>query len=193
MKPFASFPICVFSLFVTFLLVPQTIAAYFDIQEPQAGRQWQNGAANPVQWKKGLLDDIPSFDIEIGRLSVDGILFVAQGVPASFTALNIYFQNVQIGDDYYLTFMNHTHGITYAISPKFSIVDTVSTDKGSQPGPVASSPTVTVSGPPNPTATFATMFPATGSAVSIRGLRGWASVALTAMCGMAVGAFLVFV
>lgn len=51
---------------------------YFDIQEPQPGRQWQNGVANPAQWKKGLLDDVPSFDIEIGRLSVDGILFVAQ-------------------------------------------------------------------------------------------------------------------
>ena len=58
--------------------------AYFDIQEPQAGRQWANGAANPVQWKKGLLDDISSFDIEIGRLSVDGILFVAQHGASCF-------------------------------------------------------------------------------------------------------------
>lgn len=89
-----------------------------------------------------------------------------------------------------MTFMNHTHGITYAISPKFSIVNSVS---GSQPGPVASAPTVTVSGAPNPTATFATMFPATGSAVSIRGLHGWASTVLTVMSGMAAGAFLVFV
>lgn len=193
MKAFSSLPISVFSLFVTLLLVPRTIAAYFNIQEPQAGRQWQNGAANPVQWKKGLLDDISSFDIEMGRLSVDGILFVAQHVPASFTALNIYFQDVPIGDDYYMTFMNHTHGVTYAISPKFSLVNTVSSDKGSQPSPIASAPTVTVSGAPNPTATFATMFPDTSSAVSMRGLRGWASTALTVMCGMAAGAFLVFV
>jgi len=190
MKAFAPLPVSVLSLFLTLLLVPRTIAAYFDIQEPQAGRQWQNGAANPAQWKKGLLDDIPSFDIEMGRLSVDGILFVAQSVPATFTAINIYFQDVPTGDDYYMTFMNHTHGITYAISPKFSIVNSVS---GSQPGPVASAPTVTVSGAPNPTATFATMFPATGSAVSIRGLHGWASTVLTAMCGVAAGAFLVFI
>ena len=112
-------------------------------------------------------------------------------VPASFTALNIYFQSVPIGDDYYLTFMNHTHGITYAISPKFSIVNSVSS--GSQPGPVASAPTVTVSGAPNPTASFATMFPDTGSAVSLRGLSGFVSMVLTVLCGMAAGAFLVFV
>lgn len=89
--------------------------------------------------------------------------------------------------------MNHTHGVTYAISPKFSIVDSVSSDKGTQPGPVAAAPTVTVSGAPNPTATFATMFPDIGSAVSVRGLRSWASTALPVMCGMAAGAFLVFV
>lgn len=92
-----------------------------------------------------------------------------------------------------MTFMNYTHGVIYAISPKFSIVDTVSTDKGSQPGPVPSAPTVTVSGSPNPTATFATMFPDTGSAVSMRGLSGWAPTTLTLLCGMAAGAFLVFV
>lgn len=101
MKAFASLPVSVLSLFFTLLLAPWTIAtsqqqiliivsvpdcidtvstfflAYFDIQQPQAGTQWLNGAANPVQWKKGLLDDVPYFDIEIGRLSVDGILLVA--------------------------------------------------------------------------------------------------------------------
>lgn len=192
--------------------------AYFDIQEPQAGRQWQNGVANPAQWRKGLLDDIPYFDIEIGRLSVDGILLVATHglsrsihlllspadtfflsiprcptVPASFTALNIYFDSVPTGDDYYMTFMNHTHGATHAISPKFSIVDSVSSDKGSQPSAVANVPTVTVSGAPNPTATFATAFPDTGSAVALLGIHGWASTALTVMCGVVTGAFLVFV
>ena len=89
-----------------------------------------------------------------------------------------------------MTFMNHTHGVTYAISPKFSVVNSVT---GSQPGPVASAPTATVSGPPNPTASFATMFPDIGSAVSMRGLGGLASIVLTAICGMAAGALLVFV
>jgi len=112
-------------------------------------------------------------------------------VPASFTALNIYLDNVPTGDDYYMTFMNHTHGATHAISPKFSIVDTVSS--GTQPAPVASAPTVTLSGAPNPTSTFATTFPDSGSAVPLLGIRGWASTALTAACGMVAGAFLVFV
>jgi hypothetical protein len=60
------------------------LPAYFDVLEPQAGRQWQNGVANPAQWKKGLLDGIPSFDIEIGRLSVDGILLVAESGVSNF-------------------------------------------------------------------------------------------------------------
>ena len=114
-------------------------------------------------------------------------------MPATSTALNIYFDSVPTGDDYYMTFMNHTHGVTHVVSPKFSIVDTVSADKGTQPGPVPSVPTVTVSGAPNPTATFATIFPDSGSAVSMLGIRGWASTALTAGCGMAAGALLVFV
>jgi len=194
MKAFASLPVSVLSLFITLLLTPWAIATtYFNIQEPQAGRQWPNGVANPVQWKKGLLDDVPYFDIEIGRLSVDGILLVATNVPATFTALNIYFDSVPTGDDYYMTFMNHTQGATHAISPQFSIVDSVSSDKGTQPSPVANVPTVTVSGAPNPTATFATAFPDTGSALSMLGIRGWASTTLTVVCGVAAGAFLVFV
>lgn len=92
-----------------------------------------------------------------------------------------------------MTFMNHTHGVTHAISPQFSIVNSVSSDKGTQPSPVANAPTVTVSGAPNPTSTFATAFPDTGSAVSMLGIRGWGSTTLTAMCGVAAGALLVFV
>jgi len=182
-------PVSVLSLFVTLLLAPCTIAAYFNIIEPQAGRQWQNGAANPVQWTKGLLDQIPTFDIEIGRLSVDGILLVATQVPASLTALNIYFESVPNGNDYYMTFMNHTQGSVYIVSPQFSIVDSVTS---TQPSPV-SGPTVTVSGAPNPTATFATAFPATGSAVSLLGMRGYTSTVLAVACGMAAGSLLVFV
>ena len=58
--------------------------AYFNIKQPQAGSQWQNGAANSAQWVKGLLDGIQRFDIEMGRLSVDGILFVAMDGPSLF-------------------------------------------------------------------------------------------------------------
>jgi hypothetical protein len=194
MKAFATLPVSILSLFVPLLLAPWAIATtYFNIQEPQPGRQWQNGAANPVQWTKGLLDDIPNFDIEIGRLSVDGILLVATGVPASYTAVNIYFDSVPTGDDYYMTFMNHTHGVTHAISPKFSIVNSLPANAATPPTPVANAPTVTVSGPPNPTATFATAFPDTGSAAALFGIRGGAYTALTVACGVVTGALLVFV
>lgn len=92
-----------------------------------------------------------------------------------------------------MTFMNHTHGLTHAISPKFSIVDSVSSGQGTQPSPVANAPTVTISGPPNPTSTFATAFPDTGSAVALLGVHGWVSTSLTVMCGVTAGALLVFV
>ena len=36
-----------------------------------------NGQANPVIWKKGLLDGVPMFDLELARLSEDGLILVA--------------------------------------------------------------------------------------------------------------------
>lgn len=54
----------------------------FFITQPTLGTQWVNGQSNVVTWKKGLLDDIPSFDVELARLSSDGLIYVAQsGAP----------------------------------------------------------------------------------------------------------------
>ena len=52
--------------------------AYFQITSPSQGTQLQNGAANKVTWVKGLLDDVNAFDVEMSRLSVDGLILVAR-------------------------------------------------------------------------------------------------------------------
>lgn len=51
--------------------------AYFEFVQPAQGTEWQNGKANPIIWKKGLLDGVLMFDLEIARLSQDGLIKVA--------------------------------------------------------------------------------------------------------------------
>lgn len=50
----------------------------FVITQPAAGTQWANGAANLVSWTKGVGDGVDGVDIEMSRLSQDGIIFVAR-------------------------------------------------------------------------------------------------------------------
>ena len=50
---------------------------YFVVTAPLKGGQWSNGAANQISWSKGLLDDVNSFDIEMSRMSVDGLTYIA--------------------------------------------------------------------------------------------------------------------
>ena len=44
---------------------------------PTTDTQWVNGLANPLSWSKGLLDGVNAVDIELARLSTDGLLKVA--------------------------------------------------------------------------------------------------------------------
>ena len=48
-----------------------------------------NGLANPLSWSKGLLDGVNSVDIELARLSTDGLLKVALN-GMSYPLLLIY-------------------------------------------------------------------------------------------------------
>ncbi|KIK52406.1 hypothetical protein GYMLUDRAFT_77820 [Collybiopsis luxurians FD-317 M1] len=142
-------------------LVSQTLA-YFLINEPASSTQWSNGAANLISWTKGLEDGIDAFDVELARLSDDGLIFVARDVPCAkgqTSALNIYLQDVPPADDYFLLFLNSTPGTMYATSNRFTILDSSSSaSSGSQPSTNPSAATVTVSGSPNPTMPFATTF-----------------------------------
>jgi len=166
------------TLFTVLLSAVYTVRAdYFIIDQPSASATWNNGVSYPVSWTKGLLDGIYGFDVELTRLSEDGLIFVAQNVPTTTSTLNILLQDVPAGDDYFLLFLNSTIGQIYCVSSEFSIAASNST--ASQPSPDSSAPTVTVSGGPNPTVyQFATTFPAIQNGAldagfaSIRGWRG---------------------
>lgn len=138
-------------------------SGYFIIDEPAAKQEWVNNAANLVSWSKGLLDGIGGFDVEMARMSTDGLTLVARNVPAKPPQLNIMLQNVPAGDDYFLIFLNSTHGTMYATSHRFSILAANASPSSSPPSPAANVPTVTISGSPNPTQQFATTFPALAS------------------------------
>ncbi|TFK48119.1 hypothetical protein OE88DRAFT_1664487 [Heliocybe sulcata] len=168
---FSSIPATILSLLSAWLLLPLAVhGSYFEITSPSNGTQWVNGQANPVTWEKGLLDGITSFDVELARLSQDGLLYAAKDVPADTSSLNIYLQNVPAADDYFLLFLNSTHGVMYTVSDKFSIVAS-SSSASSTPQPLTSAPTVSISGGPNPTNAFATTFPP-----SANGVLAWKTV-----------------
>ncbi|TFY68458.1 hypothetical protein EVJ58_g1008 [Rhodofomes roseus] len=63
------------------------------------------------------------------------------------SSINVYIQDVPTGDDYYVMFVNYTHGLLYTASNTFTISDSAD---ASAPSPDASAPTVTISGAPNP-------------------------------------------
>ncbi|KAF9456911.1 hypothetical protein BDZ94DRAFT_1314710 [Collybia nuda] len=160
-------------------------AAYFVITEPTRESQWTNGVANPVTWRKGVLDGIAGFDVEMARLSQDGLTFVARNVPSKSASLNILLQDVPPGDDYFLIFINSTHGVMHATSPRFAVLPASSPAKASQPTAIPDAPTVTVSGAPNPTRPFATTFAAAENGVlASLGSAGqaWGLASVTAGC-----------
>ncbi|KAK7033941.1 hypothetical protein VNI00_012568 [Paramarasmius palmivorus] len=129
------------------------------ITQPARDAQWQNGVANPITWSKGVMDGIDGFDIELTRLSTEGLVLVARDVPVSPSSLNIYLDNVPPGDDYFLLFLNSTPGTVYTTSQRFSILS--SSAQGIYPlPPIPNVPTITISGAPDPTKAWATTFPA---------------------------------
>jgi len=133
-------------------------SAYFIIQNPGNGTQFVNNAANVITWTKGV-DNIMGFDLEMTRMSKDGLSLIARNVPSKPSTLYVYIENVPPGDDYFFLFINSTIGQMYAISSTFSIVAADTTPSVTPPSPVDGVPTVTVSGTPVPTPLFATTFP----------------------------------
>ncbi|THH28566.1 hypothetical protein EUX98_g5630 [Antrodiella citrinella] len=162
-------PSSVLSLLLAWCLIPAANAnMYLIINDPAQGAQWSNGAANHISWTKGLLDGVNSFDIELSRLSVDGLIYVASYVPSISPSLNVMMTDVPPGDDYFLLFVNSTVGLKYGTSSMFSI-RTSSNATTTTPDPTA--PTVTISGSPNSLSTFATTFPASANGVALPGFK----------------------
>lgn len=165
------------------------------MDEPHLNTQWMNDQANLVQWRKGLLDGVNGFDIELARLNTDGLLLVAMNVPSDQNSLNIFLQNVPTGDDYFLTFMNSTHGTLLTTSSRFSVLSAGSTPTQAGSSPNTAVPTITVSGAPDATKLFATTFPALPDNGALGGWNGvvpvWAELAaimvLSTLVSMAAG------
>ncbi|TCD60767.1 hypothetical protein EIP91_009536 [Steccherinum ochraceum] len=71
-------PSSVLALLFAWCFLPAAHAyTYLVINDPALGGQWSNGAANHISWTKGLLDGVDTFDIEMSRMSVDGLIYVA--------------------------------------------------------------------------------------------------------------------
>ncbi|KAJ7070340.1 hypothetical protein B0H15DRAFT_870657 [Mycena belliarum] len=168
-----------------------SVSAYFVVTAPKLHDQWANGDTRMVSWSKGALDGISSFDIEMSQLSTDGLTLVAKNVPSadsSEKSINILLQDVPPGDDYFLLFINSTHGVMHATSPRFSILAAgTASNMTATTNPKAA--TVTVSGAPNPTRAFATTFAIAANAASrltLRGSETWGVA--SAMVGCILGA-----
>ncbi|EIN05198.1 hypothetical protein PUNSTDRAFT_38421, partial [Punctularia strigosozonata HHB-11173 SS5] len=132
------------------------------ITYPNSTQPWVNGQTNHVSWVKGLLDGVHGFDIELARLSTDSLIFLASNVPTNKNfGLNVFLQDVPAADDYFLVFLNSTHGVTYVVSDRFTILDASSSS--SALSPLTTAATITISGGPNPTAQFVTTFPASAA------------------------------
>lgn len=90
-------------------------------------------------------------------------VLIVPAVPAAQGQINLQLQDVPPGDDYFLIFINATHGVLHTTSSRFTILAPSASPSGTVPSPAGGVPTVTVSGSPNPTAQFATTFPAIAS------------------------------
>jgi len=134
------------------------IPSYFMIKSPSPTAPWLVGQSNPITWISAQ-EGVTQFDVELARLTTDGLLFVARNVSTSWNALNVNLDSVPAGDDYYVLFMDSIHGNMYSMSERFSILSAGSTPTAGAvgtPNPTAS--TVTLKGGPNPTAQFAFTF-----------------------------------
>ncbi|KAI0248862.1 hypothetical protein BJV78DRAFT_1156187 [Lactifluus subvellereus] len=145
-------------------LLPLAAHGYFLVTSPTKGVEWVNGQTYPITWTKGLLDGIAQFDLELTRMSTEGLIFVARDISSSIGGINIALNGVPAGNDYFLLLLNSTHGGLYANSQVFSITNSGS---GNSTARLASKPTVTISGGPNPTAQFATTF------AQVNGVNAW--------------------
>ncbi|KZO91812.1 hypothetical protein CALVIDRAFT_567970 [Calocera viscosa TUFC12733] len=185
MRPSTSLALAPLLAFLPAVLA-QNIPTYFIITTPSKGSIWSNNATNLVQWTAAV-DQVPYgiFDIELARLSTDGLLFVAENVPISLGGLNINLDNVPDGDDYFMMFLDAQHGISWSTSQRFAIAGS----NGTVPTTDGTVPTATISGSPNPTAGFSTVFAAVATsharrmlAATFAGLSpGWAGVAVAGM------------
>ena len=66
-----------FLMIAPIVLLLLVFTVYFVVNTPTVNMEWVNGVANPLSWTKGKLDGLNGIDIELARLSVDGLYKVA--------------------------------------------------------------------------------------------------------------------
>jgi len=158
--------------------------SYFNIIQPTLNANWTNSGLNVIKWvsaKEGVL----TVDMQLVRLTVDGILPIAAGIPTSWGGFNVVLQDTPPGDDYFILLLDSGDTTMYSLSSRFSISTTASAAPASSalPSPVA---TATVSGAPNPTMQFAATYGVSG-AVKLSSSMGLALVSAT-LCAMWISA-----
>jgi len=155
--------------------------SYFVITSPALNDTWTSSGLNVVKWAASTDQGISGFDVELLRLSNDGILPIARLVPLTWSALNINLQGTPPGDDYFVVFLNYDSSIVYSVSARFSIAE-----KANPVNNAAIGPTVTVSGGPGPTKLFAQTF-APSTAQTNRLSLPWTSIMFSATIGLVYG------
>jgi len=166
-------------------------SAFFLVLNPANGTECPNNVPIGITWTKGANDGIMGFDLEMTRMSVDGLFLIARNVLSSPGGINIYFENVPPGNDYFLILINSTIGQMYSISNMFSILDANSTPSATPPSPVGGVPTLTVSGTPTPTPLFGTTFATLPSGAVALFTRIQINALLLSLLGCALGASLI--
>ncbi|GAB1525402.1 hypothetical protein RhiTH_008563 [Rhizoctonia solani] len=159
------------------------VPSYLKIKTPSPQHPWQIGQSNGLSWVSAF-EGVTQFDIELARLKTDGLLFVARNVSTSWNNLNIHLDSVPTGDDYYVLFLDSTHGNVYSMSERFSILAAGSTPtSGTVAAANAGANEVTLKGGPNPTAQFAYTFVSENAA-----LGGWRNEWVSRGVGIGMGA-----
>ncbi|EAU87867.2 hypothetical protein CC1G_01514 [Coprinopsis cinerea okayama7 len=163
------------SLSLQFVFFLSSVSAYFVVTNPARDAQWVNGQVNVVTWEKGLMDGINGFDVEMARMSADGLILVARNVLSKPHSLGIYIENIPPGDDYVVICINSTHGVLHGTSQRFTILPSGATPTTTQPPLDKKAVTVTVTQGPNPTAFWATTLPPVpySGSTSVRMGMGW--------------------
>ena len=83
--------LCVFIPFLTFITSLIFSSPDFQVTYPTKGAQVANGQTIPVTWIKGLLDGVDFFDLELTRMSTDGLTLVARSSGSQLSFLHCLF------------------------------------------------------------------------------------------------------
>lgn len=173
-------------------MIPPSLAgtpSYFIVTSPAKNSTWINSGLNVVRWVSAK-EGVTSFDLQLVRLSSDGVIPIAKTVPTNWLAMNVYLTDTPPGDDYFLMFLNSEDSSMYSISPRFMIFSNGTAATGAVASNNAPISTVTVSGAPNPTMQFAQTF-AVSKASTTWGSNLIASWAAGVMFAASMGATII--